>query len=121
MSKEVLVVEDNPFILRMYSTCLSALKLRVRHAGTAEEALAMVERQVPDLVVMDLMLPNMSGLDLARRLRAAEATRAVPILAVTTMTVAGDGQEIRDAGCTAYMQKPIQIPSFVQTVQELLN
>jgi two-component system cell cycle response regulator DivK len=121
MTRNVLVVEDNVFVAKMYSTCLAALKVKVRHAGTAEDALSLAESQVPDLVVMDLKLPRMSGLDLARHMRSSESLKDVPILAVTTLSVAGDGQEIRDAGCSGYLQKPIQIPTFIETVQSFLG
>jgi CheY-like chemotaxis protein len=107
MGERILIVDDNPTNLKLVAVLLSAEGYEVRTAADAEEALAELARERPRLILMDLQLPGMDGLTLTRRLKADPATQDIPILALTAYAMKGDEQKARDAGCDAYITKPI--------------
>ncbi len=118
--KNILVIEDNAMVAKLYATCLGSLKHRVYQAADAGTALDLARRQPPDLVILDIVLPGVSGLELPRILRGEAGLAEVPILAVTTLSAAGEEARLKAAGCDAYLSKPIQIPAFLAAVQRLL-
>jgi CheY-like chemotaxis protein len=103
----VLVVDDNPTNLKLLAYLLQAKGYDVRTAADAETALDVVREVMPALILMDLQLPGMDGLELTRHLKAAEATRHIIVIAVTAYAMTGDEQRARAAGCDDYMAKPI--------------
>ena len=103
----VLVVDDNPTNLKLLAYLLQAKGYDVRTAADAESALDVVREVMPALILMDLQLPGMDGLELTRHLKAAEATRHIIVIAVTAYAMTGDEQRARAAGCDDYMAKPI--------------
>ena len=107
MSDDILIVDDNALNLELLTFILTASGYGVRSAANADEAIAAIERSPPRLVLMDLQMPGMSGLELTRRLKAAPATRAIPIIAVTAYAMQGDEAKARAAGCDDYVTKPI--------------
>jgi CheY-like chemotaxis protein len=116
----ILVVEDNPQNLKLVSVLLKSAGHEVAaavDAGEAEEALA---RQLPDLILMDLGLPGKDGYSLTRELRERPSTAELPILAVTSFAMKGDEGRAREAGCTAYLTKPLDRVVFLKQVDELL-
>ena len=112
----VLVVDDNPANLKLLSFLLSSKGYQVRTATDAEEALALLEAFVPRLILMDIQLPGMDGLELTRRLKAAPRTRDVVIIAVTASAMRGDEERARAAGCDGYIAKPIDTRTLADTV-----
>jgi CheY-like chemotaxis protein len=105
--KSILVVDDNPDNLKLILVILAASGYDLTTASDAHEALSFLEHRAPDLILLDLQLPGMDGLELTRRLRARDDTRAIPIVAVTAYAMKGDETKARDAGCNDYIVKPI--------------
>jgi CheY-like chemotaxis protein len=115
----VLVVDDNPMNLKLLRFILKRVGYDVREAADAEEALAILAGVVPAIILMDLQLPGMDGLELTRRLKRDERTRAVPVVAVTAFAMAGDDQRAYAAGCDAYVTKPIDtraLPALIERI-----
>ncbi len=103
----ILVVDDNPTNLKLIRVLLAGEGYEVRTAGDAEEALAALQGFRPRLVLMDLQLPGMDGLELTRRLKADPGTRDILIVALTAYAMKGDEEKAREAGCDGYLAKPI--------------
>jgi two-component system cell cycle response regulator DivK len=116
----VLVVEDNPLNMKLFCAMIAAQGCEVLQAGTGSRALSLARRRHPDLIIMDLQLPDMSGLDVTHELKAAEDTREIPIIATTAYASHGDEEVIRAAGCDGYMAKPIAISEFLALIESLL-
>jgi CheY-like chemotaxis protein len=117
----VLVVEDNPQNLKLVSVLLRSAGHEVVGAYDAREAETALQSSVPDLILMDLGLPGKDGYSLSRELRERADTRAVPILAVTSFAMKGDEEKAIEAGCTAYLTKPIDASTFLERVRQLLS
>ena len=120
MTKTVLVVEDNDFVMKLYRSCLDSLGVNIIHTKNGAEAMDLVKKNQPAVVVMDIMLPGMSGIDITRSLKADETTKAIPVVVVTTLAIAGDLDRIREAGADAYIPKPINVENFVNTIKGYL-
>lgn len=115
----ILIVDDNPVNLKVVRVLLLVEGYEVRTAADAEEALRVLQTFRPRLILMDLQLPGMDGLGLTRFLRSDPATRDIAILAVTACAMKGDEQKAREAGCDAYITKPIDtrtLPGLVSTL-----
>ena len=119
--ESILVVEDNPANLRLAREILAARGYRVLEAASGEEALDTLRYIHPDLILMDLQLPGMDGLTVARRLKGDPATRHIPTVALTAHVMAGDDSRALEAGCVGYIPKPIDTLSFPQRVAEILT
>lgn len=107
MGGDVLIVDDNPTNLKLARVLLSAEGYRVRTATDADQALAAVRESPPGLILMDIQLPGMDGLELTRRLKADPATRGIVVLAMTAYAMKGDEERARASGCDGYVTKPI--------------
>jgi two-component system cell cycle response regulator DivK len=121
MDKRILVVEDNMLVQEVYASALQSLGCEVVTADDGNEAMELAREETPDLIIMDIMLPGVSGLDLVRTMKADGDLKDVPIIVVTTMAMAGDQQKIRDAGADAYLPKPIQVDEFIESVRRALE
>jgi len=110
--EQILVVDDNPANLKLMQFLLDGEGYEIRTAGDAEQALSVLQEIQPRLILMDLQLPGMSGLDLTRRLKAEPATQGVVILALTAFAMKGDEQRALDAGCDGYVAKPIDVDTL---------
>ena len=113
----VLVVEDNPLNMKLFCAMIGAQGHDVLQADRGSAALALAHRRHPDLIIVDLQLPDMSGLDVIRELKAAGDTHAIPIIATTAYASPGDEATIRASGCDGYMAKPIAISQFLELVE----
>jgi CheY-like chemotaxis protein len=120
MKARILVVDDNPVNLKLASDVLEFEGYTVDRAYDAEHALRAIQRQRPDLVLMDVALPGMDGLTLTRQLKADAATRSICIVALTAFAMKGDDQKARDAGCDGYISKPIDTRKLPVQVAEML-
>ncbi|MFD1949548.1 response regulator [Sphingomonas arantia] len=120
MAKKVLIVEDNELNLKLFCDLLRAHDYDARGVSDGREALATAREFSPDLVIMDIQLPHVSGLDLIAAMRADDALRAIPVMAVTAYAAHGDEARIRAAGAQAYVSKPISVMRFVGSVEALL-
>ena len=119
--KKILLVEDNPVNRRLAVFLLRAHGYEVREATTALEALEMLERERPDLIVMDIQLPGMDGLEVTRKIKAQPATADIPVIAVTSYAMKGDREKALAAGCVGYVTKPIDKNIFIQEVAARLG
>jgi two-component system, cell cycle response regulator DivK len=118
--ERVLVVDDNPHNLKLARVLLAAEGYEVRTAVDAEDALAAVDAFAPRLILMDVQLPGMDGLELTRRLKAHPTHRAIVVLACTAYAMKGDRERVLAAGCDGYVAKPIDPEAFARVVAEHL-
>ena len=105
----LLIVDDNPINLKLVRVVLELRGYHVREAQDAEEALALLQTFQPRLILMDLQLPGMDGLELTRRLKAAPETVSILVIAVTSYAMKGDEEKALAAGCDGYVSKPIDV------------
>lgn len=121
MAREpVLIVDDNPQNLKLAKVILAAEGYEVKTAIDAEDALRILESFMPRLILMDLQLPRMDGLELTRRLKADPARREIIIIALTAYAMKGDDEKAFAAGCDGYISKPIDIDALPRVVAEHL-
>jgi two-component system, cell cycle response regulator DivK len=118
--KTILYVEDNEFNLKMVRQLLARTAYRLIEATDGELGVATALKEVPDLILMDIQLPKMSGLEATRQLRADPSTAAIPIIVITSFALSGDDQKAKDAGATAYITKPYSPRELLQTIRALL-
>lgn len=121
MAKKVLVVEDNELNLKLFCDLLRAHDYETEPVRDGREAIERAKAFLPDLVIMDIQLPHVSGLDLIEQLKADEALKAIPIMAVTAYAAKGDEERIRAAGAEAYVSKPISVMRFIESVVALIG
>jgi two-component system, cell cycle response regulator DivK len=119
--EKILLVEDNPVNRRLAVFLLRSQGYEVREATTALEALEMLEKERPDLIVMDIQLPGMDGLEVTRKLKAQPATADIPVIAVTSYAMKGDREKALAAGCVGYVTKPIDKNIFIQEIAARLS
>lgn len=121
LPKTVLVVEDNELNMKLFSDLLEAHGYRVVQARTGPEALAAARQNVPDLILMDIQLPEISGLQVTQEILKDELLADIPIIAVTAFAMKGDEERIRAGGCRDYIAKPISVVSFLEKVKRYLD
>jgi two-component system, cell cycle response regulator DivK len=121
MKKRILIVEDNDLNLKLFRDLLGAHGYETIETKEGLEAIVLTKSQRPDLILMDIQLPEISGLDVTRRLKADDSIRDIPIIAVTAFAMKDDEEKILAAGCEAYISKPISIMPFLQTVRKFLG
>jgi two-component system cell cycle response regulator DivK len=120
MSKKILIVEDNPQNMRLVEMALSAESYFLLEATNGEEALEIAKQERPDLIIMDVQLPKMSGLEVTRKLREIPEFNRTPIIAVTAYAMKGDEEKALDAGCSAYLSKPIRARELPNLIAKML-
>jgi len=118
---KILIVEDNALNIKLFCDLLAAHGHKTDAVTDSRNALDAAKQFEPDLVITDIQLPHVSGLDLIRMIRKDEQLSEVPIMAVTAYSARGDEERIRAAGAQAYVSKPISVVRFAQTVDELLE
>lgn len=121
MGESILIVDDNATNLKLAKVILVATEYEVQTAIDAEEALAILPRFHPDLILMDIQLPGMDGLELTRRLKADPKTRDITIVAVTAYAMKGDEEKALACGCSGYIAKPIDTRHFAEQVARFLD
>ena len=121
MANKVLIVEDTPVNLELATLLLEQAGFEVITAGTAEEGLALARTATPDVIVMDISLPGMDGLEATRILKADLETKDIPVLAATSHAMTGDEEKTLAAGCDGYVSKPLDTRTFAETVAGLLR
>jgi two-component system, cell cycle response regulator DivK len=119
--RRVLVVEDNPLSTKLFSALLEARSCNVFQAGTAREAVKLAHEHLPDLILMDMRLPDGSGLDVTRRLKQDDRTKTIPIIVLTASAIGRDQVDAREAGCDAFLAKPIVVHEFLRTIDEFFS
>ena len=121
MSYVILVVEDNERNLKLVRDVLEYAGYDVRVARTAEDGISLAASEPPDLVLMDLQLPGIDGLEALRRLRASPRTAGIPVVAVTAQAMKHDRERALDAGFNGYIEKPISVRAFPDQVRSFLS
>jgi len=120
MSEKILIVEDNPQNMRVILMTLRGQGYTLLEAVDGEEALTVADREKPDLILMDIQLPKIDGLEVTRRLRQMPTLSRIPIIALTAYAMKRDEEKATEAGCDAYLAKPLHIHRLRSTVAEML-
>lgn len=118
--KKVLIVEDNELNMKLFHDLLEAHGVETIQARDGKNVLALARQNKPDLILMDIQLPEVSGLDVTKWLKEDEELKSIPVIAVTAFAMKGDEQKIREGGCEDYISKPISVVKFIETVQKFL-
>ncbi len=121
MAKTVLIVEDNEFNMRLFADLLQTQGYRTLQDDDGSKAIDIARHQRPDLILMDIRLPVISGLELTRMLKDDAELKAIPVVAVTAFATQGDEEKCLEGGCDAYIAKPIEVVSFLRTVARFLK
>lgn len=117
MSKTILIVEDNELNMKLFSDLLEAKGYATVKTGNGMDAMELARTHRPDLILMDIQLPEVSGLDVTRWLKEDDDLRHIPVVAVTAFAMKGDEERIRSGGCEAYISKPISVSGFLDTIR----
>jgi len=120
MKEKILIVEDSPLNMKLLEMVLRAKSYTLLKATDGEEALDIAVREQPDLIIMDIQLPKMNGLEVARRLRETPAFSHTPIIAITAYAMKGDKERVIESGCDAYLSKPINTRELPEVIAEML-
>ncbi len=121
MSKTVLIVEDNELNMKLFRDLLEAHGYVTLESRDGIEALKVARESIPDLILMDIQRPEVSGLEVAKWMKEDDDLKEIPIIAVTAFAMKGDEDKIRQGGCEAYLAKPISLTNFLETVERYLN
>lgn len=121
MAKKILIVEDNDLNLKLFRDLLEANGYETFETKEGIEAIVMTRNAQPDLIIMDIQLPEISGLDVTRKIKADPEIRHIPVIAVTAFAMRDDEEKILAAGCEAYLSKPIAIDDFLRTIRRFLE
>lgn len=120
-AKTVLVVEDNDLNMKLFHDLLEAHGYNILQTKDGMEALQLARQHHPDLILMDIQLPEVSGLEVTKWLKEDEKLKSIPVIAVTAFAMKGDEEKIREGGCEAYIAKPISVVQFLETVDRFLQ
>jgi len=120
MAKTVLIVEDNDLNMKLFNDLLQANGYETLQTKDGREAIDLARRHHPDLILMDIQLPEISGLEITKMLKEDAELKAIPVIAVTAFAMKGDEEKIREGGCEGYIAKPISVANFLQTVAAFL-
>ena len=118
--RKVLIVEDNELNMKLFNDLLEAHGYTTLQTKDGLEALRIARLHRPDLILMDIQLPEVSGLEITKRLKEDEDLRGIPVVAVTAFAMKGDKEKIRQGGCEGYIAKPISIAGFMRVVEHYL-
>ena len=121
LTKTVLIVEDNELNMKLFHDLLDAHGYEVVEARTGPEALERAREHCPDLILMDIQLPEVSGLEVTQKIKQDEELANIPVIAVTAFAMKGDEERIRQGGCEDYIAKPISVSSFLEKVKRYLD
>ena len=121
MPKKVMIVEDNELNMKLFRDLIEASGYETVRTRNGLEALDLARQHRPDLILMDIQLPEVSGLDVTRWLKEDDDLHKIPVIAVTAFAMKGDEERIREGGCEAYLSKPISVAKFLATVRTYLG
>ncbi len=121
MAKTVLVVEDNELNMKLFHDLLEANGYDIVQTRNGLEAIDLAREHKPDLILMDIQLPEVSGLEVTKWIKEDDELRAIPVIAVTAFAMKGDEERIRQGGCEAYLSKPISVAKFIDTVKSFIG
>jgi len=121
MTKTVLIVEDNELNMKLFHDLLEAHGYKTLETKDGREALKLAREHHPDLILMDIQLPEVSGLEVTKWIKEDDSLKMIPVIAVTAFAMKGDEEKIREGGCEAYLAKPISVANFLETVEKFLG
>ena len=121
MPKTILIVEDNELNMKLFNDLLQAHGYETLQTKDGLEALELTEKHRPDLILMDIQLPKISGLEVTKLIKDNKGLRHIPVIAVTALAMKGDEEKIREGGCDGYIAKPISVPKLLETLAQFLN
>src|SRR5918998_5070006 len=121
MAKTVMIVEDNELNMKLFNDLLRANGYSTMPMRNGYDALDALKEHRPDLIIMDIQLPEISGLEVTRIIKQDENLRDIPVIAVTAFAMKGDEERIRQGGCEGYLSKPISVASFMQAVKSYVG
>ncbi|MEP1207943.1 MAG: response regulator [Rhizobiaceae bacterium] len=121
MAKRVMIVEDNELNMKLFNDLLEAQNYETIQTSNGLEALDLARVHRPDLILMDIQLPEVSGLEVTKWLKEDDDLARIPVIAVTAFAMKGDEERIRQGGCEAYISKPISVMRFLETVKSYLG
>ena len=121
MPKKVLIVEDNELNMKLFHDLLEAQGYDILETREGLQALSLAREHRPDLILMDIQLPEISGLEVTKWLKEDDELSHIPVVAVTAFAMKGDEERIREGGCEAYLSKPISVTLFLDTVKKFLE
>ena len=121
MSKKVLIVEDNELNMKLFHDLLDSQGYATLQTREGLQAMALARQHMPDLILMDIQLPEISGLEVTKWLKDDEELAHIPVIAITAFAMKGDEERIRQGGCEAYISKPISVMHFLETVRKHLG
>ncbi|WDI33257.1 response regulator [Hyphococcus flavus] len=121
LPKTVLIVEDNELNMKLFRDLLEAHGYETLEARTGPEALEALNESRPDLILMDIQLPEVSGLEVTQKIKSDQELADIPVIAVTAFAMKGDEERIRKGGCEDYIAKPISVVSFIEKVKRYLD
>ena len=121
MTKTVLIVEDNELNMKLFHDLLDAHGYKILQTKDGMEALGIAREHHPDLILMDIQLPEVSGLEVTKWLKEDDSLKHIPVVAVTAFAMKGDEEVIRQGDCEAYISEPISVTSFLETVRRFIG
>lgn len=121
MTKTVLIVEDNELNMKLFHDLLEAHGIETIETFDGKNVMDLAREHKPDLILMDIQLPEVSGLDVTKWLKADDELKHIPVIAVTAFAMKGDEQKIREGGCEDYISKPISVGRFMDTINQYLG
>ena len=121
MKKTVLIVEDNELNMKLFNDLLEAHGYATLKTGNGIEALELARAHKPDLILMDIQLPEVSGLEVTKWLKEDDDLKGIPVVAVTAFAMKGDEERILEGGCEAYLSKPISVMAFIDLIKRFLG
>ena len=121
MAKKILIVEDNELNMKLFHDFLESKGYDIVQTRDGMEALKIARAQMPDLILMDIQLPEVSGLEVTKWLKEDDNLKQIPVVAVTAFAMKGDEEKIREGGCEAYIAKPISVTNFLEAVEQFLT
>ena len=121
MPKTVLIVEDNELNMKLFHDLLEAHGYKTVGTRNGTEAIGLARKHRPDLILMDIQLPEVSGLEVTKWIKEDDELKSIPVVAVTAFAMKGDEERIREGGCEAYLSKPISVAKFLETVRHFVK
>lgn len=121
MAQKVMIVEDNELNMKLFHDLLESRGYDIIETRDGMEALKIARTEKPDLILMDIQLPEVSGLEVTKWIKEDDDLKSIPIIAVTAFAMKGDEEKIREGGCEAYIAKPISVSTFLETVARFLD
>jgi two-component system, cell cycle response regulator DivK len=121
MPKKVLIVEDNELNMKLFHDLLEAHGYETVQTRNGLKAMDLAREHKPDLILMDIQLPEVSGLDVTRWIKKDAELASIPVVAVTAFAMKGDEERMREGGCEGYLSKPITVSRFIETIRKFLD